>query len=108
MRIELWPIDRVRIYEDNPRSIDQEAIAKVDASIRAFGWRQPLVVDSDGVLIVGHVRMQAARNLGIAEVPVHIADSLTPDEVRAYRLADNRTHDEAVWDEDRLATELAR
>ena len=108
MRIDTWPIDRVRPYDANPRTISAAAIAKVAASLTAFGWRQPLVVDADGVLIVGHTRLAAAQQLGLTEVPVHVADTLTADQVRAYRLADNRTHDEATWDEDLLAAELAK
>jgi ParB-like nuclease domain len=108
MRIDTWPIDRVRPYDGNPRTISQAAIDKVAASLQTFGWRQPLVVDADGVLIVGHTRLAAARKLGYTEVPVHVADTLTADQVRAYRLADNRTHDEATWDEDALTAELAK
>jgi ParB-like chromosome segregation protein Spo0J len=108
LTIALWPVDRVRPYDSNPRTITQAAIDKVAASLTAFGWRQPLVVDADGVLIVGHTRLAAARKLGLTEVPVHVADTLTADQVRAYRLADNRSHDEATWDEDALAAELAK
>ncbi len=108
MHIATWPIDRVRPYDANPRTISPTAIDKVAASLQAFGWRQPLVVDADGVLIVGHTRLAAAQKLGLNEVPVHVADTLTADQVRAYRLADNRTHDEATWDEDLLAAELAK
>ncbi len=108
MRIEQWSLDRVRMYDGNPRVISPAAVDKVAASLQAFGWRQPLVVDTDGVLIVGHTRLAAARKIGLTEVPVHIAETLTPDQVRAYRLADNRTHDEATWDEDLLIAELAK
>lgn len=108
MRIDTWPIDRVRPYAGNPRVIPPAAIDKVAASLQAFGWRQPLVVDADGVLIVGHTRLAAARKLGITEVPVHVADTLTPEQVRAYRLADNRSHEEATWDEEALAAELSK
>jgi len=108
LTVATWPIDRVRPYDGNPRTISPAAIDKVAASLTAFGWRQPLVVDADGVLIVGHTRLAAARKLGLAEVPVHVADTLTADQVRAYRLADNRTHDEAAWDEEALAAELAK
>ncbi len=106
MQIETWPIDRVRPYEGNPRTITPAAIDKVAKSLQTFGWRQPLVVDAEGVLIVGHTRLAAARKLGFTQVPVHIAANLTPDQVRAYRLADNRTHEEATWDEEALAAEL--
>lgn len=108
LTVATWPIDRVRPYDGNPRTISPAAIDKVAASLTAFGWRQPLVVDANGVLIVGHTRLAAARKLGLAEVPVHVADTLTADQVRAYRLADNRTHDEAAWDEEALAAELAK
>lgn len=108
LTIVSWPIDRVRPYDGNPRTITPAAIAKVAASLKTFGWRQPLVVDADGVLIVGHTRLAAARALNLTEVPVHVADNLTPEQVRAYRLADNRTHEESGWDEDLLAAELAK
>ncbi|GDY13115.1 hypothetical protein LBMAG53_19930 [Planctomycetota bacterium] len=108
MHIATWPITSVRPYDANPRTIPPAAIDKVAASLREFGWRQPLVVDADGVLIVGHTRLAAAKKLGLTEVPVHVADTLTPEQVRAYRLADNRTHEEASWDDDLLAAELAK
>jgi ParB-like chromosome segregation protein Spo0J len=108
LTVATWSIDRVHPYDGNPRTISPAAIDKVAASLTAFGWRQPLVVDADGVLIVGHTRLAAARKLGLAEVPVHVADTLSADQVRAYRLADNRTHDEATWDEEALAAELAQ
>ncbi|GDY13439.1 hypothetical protein LBMAG53_23170 [Planctomycetota bacterium] len=106
--IATWPITNVRPYDANPRTIPPAAIDKVAASLREFGWRQPLVVDVDGVLIVGHTRLAAAKKLGLTEVPVHVADTLTPEQVRAYRLADNRTHEEASWDDYLLAAELAK
>lgn len=106
LTVTIWPIDRIRIYDGNPRRILPAAIDKVAASLTQFGWRQPLVVDRDGVLIVGHVRLAAAKQLGHTEVPVHVADNLTPDQVRAYRIADNRTADEVAWDEGLLTLEL--
>lgn len=106
MRIDLWSIDCVRTYDGNPRRILPAAIDKVAASLRAFGWRQPLVVDREGVLIAGHVRLAAAKQLGHTEVPVHIAETLTPEQVRAYRIADNRVADEVEWDAGLLTLEL--
>jgi ParB-like chromosome segregation protein Spo0J len=106
MHIELWPIQSVHVYQGNPRRILPAAIEKVARSLREFGWQQPLVVDREGVLIVGHVRLAAARQLGHTEVPVHVADSLTPQQVRAYRLADNRTAEEVDWDDGLLTLEL--
>lgn len=106
MHVELWAIERIRTYDGNPRRILPAAIDKVAASLRAFGWQQPLVVDRDGVLIAGHVRLAAAKQLGHAEVPVHVADSLTPEQARAYRLADNRVAEEVEWDDGLLTLEL--
>jgi DNA modification methylase len=100
------PLEQVRAYPGNPRQ-NARAVSKVAESIREFGWRQPLVVDADGVVIAGHTRLLAAQRLGLKTVPVHVAAGLTPQQVRAYRLADNRTHEEAEWDVSKLAAELA-
>lgn len=105
MKIEQWDIDRVRPYEKNPRRNDK-AVAAVAESIREFGFRQPIVVDSDGVIVVGHTRYKAALKLGLKTVPVHVAADLTPQQARAYRLADNRTAENAEWDVDLLPIEL--
>lgn len=105
MLIEIRPIDSVIPYARNPRRNDA-AVAKVAASLKEFGFRQPLVVDRDGVLVVGHTRLAAARQLGIEQVPVHVAADLTPTQAKAYRLADNRTSQEAEWDNGLLALEL--
>jgi ParB-like chromosome segregation protein Spo0J len=78
----------------------------VAASIKGFGFRQPIVVDHDGVIVVGHTRWKAAKKLGLREVPVHVAD-LTPDKAKAYRLADNATNELARWDTELLPLELA-
>jgi hypothetical protein len=100
------PIGKVIPYEKNARKIPQRAIDKVAASIKEFGWRQPIVVDKDYVIIVGHARLLAAKQLGILEVPVHVAENLTPAQVKAYRLMDNRSHEESDWDIDLLLPEL--
>ena len=105
MKIEQWKIDRVKPYEKNPRRNDK-AVAAVAKSIQEFGFRQPLVVDSAGVIVVGHTRYKAALKLGLATVPVHVAADLTPQQARAYRLADNRTAETADWDVDLLPIEL--
>lgn len=105
MQIEMWPIDRPKPYENNPR-INDDAVDAVAASLREFGWRQPIVVDTDGVIIVGHTRLKAARKLGIAEVPVHVATDLTPEQIRAYRIADNQTATIADWNLDLLPIEI--
>lgn len=105
MKIENWPIDRIRPYERNPRK-NVDAVEKVARSLAEFGWQQPLVVDSDGVLIAGHTRLKAAQSLGWTEAPVHVAAALTAEQAKAYRIADNRTGEEATWDQDRLVREL--
>ena len=107
MKIELWPIDKLIPYARNARTINAAAVEKVAASIQEFGWQQPVVVDSDGVIIAGHARLLAARKLELIEVPVHVADTLTPAQVKAYRLMDNRSHQETSWDGSMLAGCLA-
>ncbi len=106
METEQWFIDRVIPYPGNPRKIPQSAIDKVATSIEQYDWRQPIVVDRDGVIIVGHVRWLAAKKLGRTEVPVHVAESLKPAQVRAYRLMDNRSHEETGWDPELLKFEI--
>ena len=106
MKIELWPIDRVIPYARNARTITAAAVDKVAASIHEFGWQQPIVVDAHRVIIAGHTRLLAARKLNLTEVPVHVADNLTPAQVKAYRLMDNRSHDETSWDFELLGPEL--
>lgn len=105
MKIEMWPTSNVKPYAKNPRDNDN-AVAPVAASIKEYGFRQPIVVDADGVIIVGHTRHRAAQILDLAEVPVHIATDLSPAKVKAYRLADNKTGELATWDEDVLADEI--
>ena len=105
MRIEWWDIDRVIPYENNPRHND-DAVEKVANSLKAFGWKQPMVVDADGVLIVGHTRLKAAKSLGMDKVPVLVANDLTPAQVQAYRIADNASGEIATWDFDLLAVEV--
>jgi ParB-like chromosome segregation protein Spo0J len=106
MKVEIWPIEKLIPYARNPRHIPQSAVNKVAASIREFGFRQPIVVDQNGVIIVGHVRLLAAQQLELTNVPVHVATELTVAQVNAYRLADNRTNQEATWDMEALAFEL--
>jgi DNA modification methylase len=106
MEIQHWPTDRPKPFEQNPRKIPPKAIEKVATSLREFGWRQPIVVDEHGVIVCGHTRLLAARQLGLNQVPVHVATGLTPAQVRAYRIMDNRSHEEAKWDFDTLTAEL--
>ena len=107
MNIEYWPIDRPKPYPKNARKWGTAAVEKVASSIRAFGFRQPIVVDAQGVIVIGHLRLAAAMFLGLTEVPVHVAHDLSPAQIRGLRLADNRTNQEASWDEDLLGPELA-
>lgn len=104
--IESWPIDRPIEYARIARKITASAVDKVAASIQEFGFRQPIVVDKENVIIVGHVRLRAAKKLGMRNVPVHVASNLTPAQVRAYRLMDNRSHEEVEWDIEMLGAEL--
>lgn len=103
--VEQRAASSIRPYENNPRR-NQRAVAKVKASIAEFGFRQPIVVDEDGVIIIGHTRFAAAQELGMATVPVHVARGLSPQQVRALRIADNRTAEEAEWDWGKLVAEL--
>lgn len=105
LAVEAWPVDRPKPYAKNPRRNDA-AVEKVAASIREFGWAQPIVVDGDGVIIIGHTRLKAAKKLGLKTVPVLVRADLTPEQVAALRLADNKTAELAEWDEPLLAAEL--
>jgi hypothetical protein len=106
MSVEMWPIERPIPYGRNARVIPESAVAKVAGSIHEFGFRQPIVVDESGVIIAGHTRLLAAQRLGLERVPVVVAAGLTPAQVKAYRLADNRTGQEATWDMELLGIEL--
>ena len=90
-------IDEIRPYENNPRFND-EAVEYVAESIKQYGWKQPIVVDVSGVIIAGHTRYKAAKLLGMDTVPVLVASDLTADQVKAYRLADNKVSDFSQWD----------
>lgn len=105
MNIEYWKTEDVKPYENNPR-INDGAVDATANSIKQFGWQQPIVVDKDGVIIVGHTRLKAAKKLGLKEVPVTVAENLTAEQAKAYRLADNKTSELADWDDDLLAGEL--
>src|ERR1700680_2054004 len=107
MEIQIWSLDRIKPYPRNARKIPQKAIDKVALSLERFGWQQPIVVDRKGVIVAGHTRWLAAKKLGWTEAPVHVASKLTPAQIRAYRLMDNRSHQESDWDLDLLGLELA-
>ena len=107
MRVQSWSIDKPSPYGRNPRKISDKAVDKVAASIKEFGFRQPIVVDENGIIIAGHTRLLAAQRLGLKKVPVHVAEGLSEVQARAYRLADNRTGEEASWDAELLTFEFA-
>src|SRR4051794_29643076 len=106
MLVEMRKVSAITPYPHNPRHNDH-AVAAVAASLREFGFRQPLVVDEAGVIVVGGTRYKAARQLGLEEVPVHVAVGLTPAQLQAYRIADNKTAELADWDDALLVQELA-
>ncbi len=99
-------VGSIKPYQNNPRN-NNEAVKAVKASIEAFGFRQPIVVDKDSIIIVGHTRFLAAKELGMTKVPVHVAEDMTPAQIAAYRLADNKVGEIATWDELKLMEELS-
>jgi ParB-like chromosome segregation protein Spo0J len=106
VQIELWDISRPKPYEGNPRKLPEKAIKKVAASIKEFGFRSPIVVDEQEVILAGHTRLEGAKFLGLKKVPVHIATGLTEAQCRAYRIADTRVAQETDWLDDPLMDEL--
>lgn len=106
MQIIERKISELKPYANNPR-LNDAAVDAVAASIKEFGFKNPIIVDSDGEIIAGHTRLKAAQKLKMKTVPVIIADDLTPDQVRAFRLADNKVGELAGWDFEKLDLELA-
>ena len=98
-------LSEVKPYEKNPRKND-EAVQAVKESIKQFGFKQPIVIDKNGVIVAGHTRYKAAKELGMKTIPCIIADDLTPDQVKAFRLADNKVGEIAGWDFTMLDEEL--
>ena len=105
MEVRDIPISEVVPYENNPRNND-DAVELVANSIREFGFKQPIVCDADGTIIAGHTRYRAARLIGMDSIPVVYATDLTPEQVNAYRLADNKVAEAADWDMAKLEDEL--
>lgn len=104
-KVDTWAIEKITPYELNVKKHDKKQVAKIAESITQFGWDQPIVVDGDGVIIKGHGRHQAALSLGLKEVPVVVRTDLTPEAVRASRLADNRVAESDI-DTNMLQEEL--
>lgn len=107
MQVQEMKLTAIKPYENNPRKNDP-AVEAVAASIKEFGWQQPIVVDSQMVIIAGHTRYKAAKKLKLKVVPVLVAEGLTEEQVKAYRLADNKSGELATWDESALLEELAQ
>lgn len=104
-KIILKSVDEIIPYANNPRRNDK-AVDAVAESIKQFGFKQPIVIDGGGVVVCGHTRLKAAKKLGIKTVPCIVADDLTPEQIKAYRLADNKTAELAEWDMELLPLEL--
>ena len=106
MKIEIADINSIKPYENNPRKLKDSAIEKDAMSLKEYGFRQPIVVDKNRIIVVGHTRFRASKKLGFKEVPITVADNLTPEQVNAYRIADNRTAEESEWDSELLKMEI--
>ena len=105
LQFETWPIDKCVDYARNPRKNDH-AVDRVAAAIKEFGFRVPIVAKSDGLVVDGHLRLKAAKKLGLSEVPVILADDLTDAQIKAFRLSVNKVAEFAEWDNDLLKIEL--
>ena len=106
MQIEYLKIDEVIPYANNPRQNDGEAVDRVAASITEYGFKIPIIIDKNNVVVAGHTRLKAAKKLGIDKLPVIKADDLTPAQIKGFRLAENRVSEYATWDNELLSIEL--
>ena len=106
MQVELISVQSIKPYTGNPRVISEDAVSSVSESIEKFGWQQPIVLDKNKTIVVGHTRFLAAQRLGLSEVPVTVAEDLSEDEIRAYRVLDNKLNELADWDMELLDKEL--
>ena len=105
MQIQMVKVEDIIPYENNPRH-NEAAVEPVKESIKAYGFRVPMILDKENIIVAGHTRYEAAQALGMDEVPVLYVDDLTEDQVRAYRIADNKTSDFSIWDNKKLLEEL--
>ena len=105
MKIEYLNIDDIIPYENNPRRND-EAVDYVANSIKEFGFKVPIIIDKDNVVVTGHTRLKASEKLGLKKIPVIYADDLTEDQIKAFRIADNKVSEFSSWDFDKLGLEL--
>lgn len=106
MQIEEVKTSDLKPYENNPRNNDS-AVDAVAASIKEFGFKVPIIIDKDNVIVAGHTRLKAAQKIGLEKVPCIKADDLTPEQLKAFRLADNKVGELATWDFEKLEEELA-
>jgi ParB-like chromosome segregation protein Spo0J len=106
MQIELWPIEKLIPYDNNPRN-NEAAVKSVAKSIKDYGFKNPVIVDEHGVILAGHTRKLAAEQLKLKQVPVIVASDLTPEQARQFRLIDNSTASIAEWELEKLMQECA-
>lgn len=106
-QVELLNVQELKEYENNPR-INKKSIEKVADSIKSYGWKVPIVVDEDMVILAGHTRLSAAKLLNINEVPVHIAKDLSEEQKTAFRIMDNKSQDYSEWDNKLLGLEFEK
>lgn len=105
MEIIYKKVDELIPYEKNPR-INDDAVPYVANSIKEFGFKVPLIIDKNNVLVTGHTRLKVAKQLGLKEVPCIIADDLSEEQIKAFRLVDNKTNEYSTWDYEKLDLEL--
>lgn len=105
MEIQNIKLENLKPYEKNPRKND-EAVQYVAESIKQFGFKVPIIIDKNNIIVAGHTRFKAATQLGLKEVPCIVADDLTDEQIKAFRLADNKVSEKAEWDFDLLDEEL--
>ena len=103
---KMMPLDDIIPYWRNPRRLTDEAVNAVVVSLTQYGYQQPIVVDAGNVIIAGHTRYTAMRRMGVKEVAVSVADDLTPEQVKQFRLIDNKAGEYSTWDFDKLTTEV--
>ena len=105
LEIKYIPIDGIKPYKNNPR-LNEDAIPYVMNSIKEFGFKNPIILDKNNVIVAGHTRLESAKRLDMKEVPVIYADDLTEEQVKAFRLADNKVAEKSLWDYTKLDEEL--
>ena len=106
MQIKLAEISNIKPYENNPRKLSEQAIKKVAMSLKEYGFRQPIVVDKNMVIVAGHTIYRASKKLGLKQVPISVIYNLSEEQINAYRIADNRTAEESEWDNELLKMEI--